>query len=210
LLFNTTPQQRSQATTTSFQEWRRAATWRNDDMATPNKVHLTVDNTGIVQFKPQTAETAAKTSELLQENHEARRPNLNHLETVMLTRDQKHHIFFNKDGFHNHIVHHLLTLYGLGAPAEIIEQRYKENVNYQRDIIQSGARPDMSDPENFKKYLDNEKYYHEYLIFWQNEMEKKGWENVLNEYVFAGDERADGLLGRFYGGASPFPVLSKH
>jgi len=30
----------------------------------------------------------------------------------------------------------------------------------------------------------------------QNEMEKKGWENVLNEYVFAGDERADDLLGR--------------
>jgi len=59
---------------------------------------------------------------------------------------------------------------------------------------------DMSVPENFKKYLGKEKYYRDFLVFWQNEMEKKGWENVLNEYVFAGDERADDLLGRLYAG----------
>jgi hypothetical protein len=39
-------------------------------MATPSKIHLTVEDTGIVKFKPQDAETAAKTSELLQENHD--------------------------------------------------------------------------------------------------------------------------------------------
>jgi len=120
----------------------------------------------------------------------------------MLTRDQNHHIFSSESGFHNHIVHHLLTLYGLGAPAEIIEKRYKENANYQRPAIQSKERTleDLSNPENFKKYLNKEKYYRDYLVFWQDEIEKKGWENVLNEYVFAGDERADDLFGRLYGG----------
>jgi hypothetical protein len=39
-------------------------------MATPSKVHLTVEDTGIFKFKSQTTETAAKTSELLQENHD--------------------------------------------------------------------------------------------------------------------------------------------
>ncbi len=39
-------------------------------MAAPNKVHLTVDDTGIVQFKRQNTETATKASELLQENHD--------------------------------------------------------------------------------------------------------------------------------------------
>jgi hypothetical protein len=58
----------------------------------------------------------------------------------------------------------------------------------------------MSNSENFEKYLNKEKYYRDYLVFWQNEIEKKGWENVLNEYVFAGDERGDDLLGRLYGG----------
>jgi hypothetical protein len=69
LLFKAIPQ-RSQATATSFQEWRTASIRSNDNMATPSKIHLTVEDTGIVKFKPQTAEAAAKTSELLQENHE--------------------------------------------------------------------------------------------------------------------------------------------
>jgi Questin oxidase-like len=99
-------------------------------------------------------------------------------------------------------VHHLLTLYGLGAPAELIEKGYNENITHKRPIIQTGEPvvDNLSDPEQFKKYLGKEKYYHDFLVFFQNEFEKKGWENVLNEYVFAGDERADDLLGRLYGG----------
>ena len=121
---------------------------------------------------------------------------------IKLTRDQKHHVFYNSEGFHNHTAHHLLSLYGLGAPADVIEQRYKENASYQRSQGQLDERvlEDLGNPENFKKYLNKEKYYKDFLTFWQNEFEKKGWENVLNEYVFAGDERADDLLGRFYGG----------
>jgi hypothetical protein len=72
LLVKTTAQQRSHKTAASFQEWRRASTRLN--MATPSKVHLTVEDTGIVKFKSQTAETAAKTSELLQENHDVHPP----------------------------------------------------------------------------------------------------------------------------------------
>jgi hypothetical protein len=70
LHFSTKSKQRFLTKATSFQEWRRAATKLNCNMATPRKVHLTVDDTGIVSFKPQTAEAAAKASELLQENHD--------------------------------------------------------------------------------------------------------------------------------------------
>lgn len=59
----------------------------------------------------------------------------------------------------------------------------------------------MSNQELFKNYLGKPKYYEDFLRFWQDEMEKKGWENVLNEYVFAGDERADDMLTRLYAGA---------
>jgi hypothetical protein len=41
-------------------------------MATPSKIHLTTEDTGVFKFKSQNEETAAKTSELLQENHEVR------------------------------------------------------------------------------------------------------------------------------------------
>jgi hypothetical protein len=58
----------------------------------------------------------------------------------------------------------------------------------------------MSNPEHFQKYLGNAKYYVDFLVFWQSEIEKKGWTNVLNEYVFAGDEKADALLTRLFAG----------
>jgi hypothetical protein len=31
-------------------------------------------------------------------------------------------------------------------------------------------------------------------------MEEKGWETVLNEYVFAGEEHAEGMLVRIFAG----------
>ena len=67
---------------------------------------------------------------------------------------------------------------------------------------------DMSNPEHFQKYLGKEKYYGDFLIFWQSEMEKKGWESVLNEYLFAGDNKADDLLTRMYAGT--FPPTPEH
>lgn len=167
----------------SFGQWR-ANTSLVTNMATPNTIRLTINDTGVVNFKPQNQETAIRTSELLQENHE------------------KHHIFFNKEGYHNHIVHHLLTLYGLGAPTSIIERGYADNANYQRPAITNGdiQVENLQDPKMFAKYLGRENYYHSYLVFFQGEMEKKGWEAVLKEYLFSGDERSDDLLGRLYAG----------
>jgi hypothetical protein len=58
----------------------------------------------------------------------------------------------------------------------------------------------MSNLDHFKKYLGQERYYHDFLIFWQTEMDKRDWQSVLNEYLFAGDERADELLTRMFAG----------
>lgn len=123
---------------------------------------------------------------------------------------QKHHIFFNKDGFHNHIAHHLLTIYGLGASAADIETAYQKNAGYQRSLgaVEERVLEDMSKPELFQKYLGQEKYYQDFLVFFQNEMDKNGWEQVVNEYLFARDERADDLLGRMYGGMCLTPSSS--
>jgi hypothetical protein len=59
---------------------------------------------------------------------------------------------------------------------------------------------DMSNPAQFQKYLGDEKYYHDFLVFFQNEIDKKGWEKVLDEYVFSGDARGDDLLVRLHAG----------
>ena len=58
----------------------------------------------------------------------------------------------------------------------------------------------MHEPERFKTYLGDEKYYHDFLVFFQKEMESKGWQDVVNEYVFANNERADDMLVRMFSG----------
>lgn len=58
----------------------------------------------------------------------------------------------------------------------------------------------MHQPDRFKTYLGKEKYYHDFLVFFQKEIEATGWQNVLNEYLFANDERANDMLCRLYAG----------
>jgi hypothetical protein len=58
----------------------------------------------------------------------------------------------------------------------------------------------MHKPDRFKTYLGKEKYYHDFLVFFQKEMEAIGWQEVLNKYLFANDERANDMLSRLYAG----------
>lgn len=60
----------------------------------------------------------------------------------------------------------------------------------------------MNDPIKFKKYLGNRKYYQDFLVFFQRQIEEneEGWEGVLKEFLWKGDERADDLLVRTFAG----------
>lgn len=153
-------------------------------MATGSRVQLKLGEWPEYYLPGITQEQASKTSALLQTNHE------------------QHHIFFNQSGFHNHIAHHLLTVYALAASPSQIQQHYDHNVGYQRppQPLEQNIVDDMRDPKHFQKYLGNERYYSDYLSFFQAEMAEKGWENVINEYVFAGDERAEAMLVRMFAG----------
>ncbi|KAI9822586.1 MAG: hypothetical protein M1827_000305 [Pycnora praestabilis] len=153
-------------------------------MATASKVQLSLSHCGEFHLPDITTESAAKASEILQENHE------------------DHHIFFNQSGFHNHIAHHILTLYALSASPSIIQRQYERNKSYQRppQPVDKSVLKDMKEYSTFRKYLGNERYYHDFLIHFQEQMDKQGWEAVLNEYVFNGDEKADDMLVRMFGG----------
>lgn len=60
----------------------------------------------------------------------------------------------------------------------------------------------MHDKTKFMEFLGNEKHYHNYLVFFQEEIAAKGWGNVINEHVLAGDEHAEAMLVRLYAGES--------
>ena len=75
-------------------------------------------------------------------------------------------------------------------------------MSYQRSPVPLSKTvvADMHDPNNYKACLGNERHYHNFLVFFEEEMDKKGWQEVLNEYMFKGDERADDMLIRMFDG----------
>ena len=102
----------------------------------------------------------------------------------------------------DHIVHHVCTIFALGAAPDAIRRHYDRNASYQRppppleDHIVQG----LYDPAKFLANLTEPSRYRDYLMFFQKEIAKKGYEDVLNEYVFKSDERANIMFARLYAG----------
>ncbi|KAJ6070795.1 hypothetical protein N7467_012114 [Penicillium canescens] len=115
---------------------------------------------------------------------------------------EKHHVFFNDQGFHNHIPHLLLSIYALGATPEQVKGAYSRNQSYQRPAMPAdqGVVQSMRDVDGFQAGMGKEKNYSNYLAFFQGEIGVKGVGDVLREYLFAGDERAEKMLCRLFGG----------
>lgn len=82
-------------------------------------------------------------------------------ETLLAKDFDLHHAFFNARGFHNHLSHHMLAAYDLGASAEQLKAIYEDNASYQRPIMLDGVegilKPGEIDEGNWKKHLGNEK-----------------------------------------------------
>lgn len=53
---------------------------------------------------------------------------------------------------------------------------------------------------NARKYFSKGKHYPDFLLFFQEQIAEKGWEETVMEFVFKGDALADELFGRLYSG----------
>lgn len=153
-------------------------------MATASHVELSLAAAGVYHVPDLTTESAKIGSQLLQQNHD------------------KNHMFFNDDGFHNHIAHQLLTIFALGATPKQIQHAFDYNSGYQKPQYPVSTRnvQDMADREKFKEFLGQDKYFHDYEIYFRGEIDAKGWQAVLNEHLFARDDHAERLLTRMYAG----------
>ena len=154
------------------------------NMATASRIELDTAAAGVYHVPNITSEAGKVGSRLLQENHD------------------KYHMFYDTGGFHNHIAHHLLTLYALGATPEEIQQGFDHNKTVQRPQypVKNANVENMDDPEKFKGYLGKEQYFHDFEAFFRKEIEAKGWESVLNEHLFGRTEHAERILGRMFAG----------
>jgi len=157
-------------------------------MATAATVSLTPDTTGVLHVPTSSLsqDSCTRVSELLQKNHD------------------NYHMYFNQSGFHNHIAHHLLTVFALGATPPQIQEAYNDNANYQRPQfpVDKDTVSSMSDPWLFKKYLNNERYFHDYEIFFRKEIEKHAgnYGAMLQEHLLADTPQAKDLLIRMFAG----------
>lgn len=154
-------------------------------MASAHRIHISPENTGLWGVK-QTDEVAGKVTELLQRDLDV------------------YHVYFNDRGFHNHIVHHLLSLYGTGADAEAIQRGFDGNTGYQRPTMPTHDHvvEDLRTWSHASRYLARDQHYPDFLAFFQREIERRkgGWEAVVSEYLFSGTEAADDLLVRLFAG----------
>jgi hypothetical protein len=154
-------------------------------MATASRVLLTTDEKAAFSLPHyNTPEKAKVASELLQVNHD------------------RFHMFFNKDGFHNHIAHHLLTAYALNASAKDLQHHFDSNESYQRPqgSYDQAIVTRMKEPAEFIKLLGNEQHYKNFLQLFKNEIDSLGWQAVVNKYLFADDEVASKMLPLTFSG----------
>ncbi|KAL1615334.1 hypothetical protein SLS54_009115 [Diplodia seriata] len=93
----------------------------------------------------------------------------------------------------SHLLHHILTLHTLGTSPEQIQAAYDEEVKTQRIAFPPYQRiiDALRTPAGFNKYLGDYVQYSNYLTHFTAEIDAKGAPAVLNEYLFAGDDRAN-------------------
>lgn len=156
-------------------------------MATARKIHLTPESAEWQEYRRSgiTEQQSRKATTLLQENHD------------------HHHIFFKpEDRLHNHIVHHMLAIWALNATPEQLQKNYDKNKPSQhaQPDLDSEMLEKLHDPATFISYLGVANHYYTFLRFFQNEIEKSSSEEVLQKYVFSGDERAEEMFARQFAG----------
>ncbi|KAK0453854.1 hypothetical protein EV421DRAFT_1766925 [Armillaria borealis] len=128
------------------------------------------------------------------------------MQSVLRDNHEKWHIFFNDKDFHNHISHHILAIWALGASKEIIEAVYRVDIPTMRPAIKS---PGPISSENFNAHLGDGNYYGAYMTFFKEKLSEKGTASVLEEFVFSETANLDatangnqqpGMLNRLLGG----------
>ncbi|KAG6890178.1 hypothetical protein C0995_010883 [Termitomyces sp. Mi166 len=104
------------------------------------------------------------------------------LRALLAANHEKNHMFFNSRGFHNHLSHWLLALWGLGADTDIIRAAHKLDDAYQKPSFES---PEAITRDNFVKFLGDSRFYTAYRQFFTEAVQSKGLWDVLEEFVFS-------------------------
>lgn len=97
-----------------------------------------------------------------------------------------------------------MTIYGTGGDPAALEKAFKDNASYQikakapHTEVLHELQSDYATAAPM--YFGKGKHYPDFLRFFQEQIDGRGTENVLKEYVFKGDALADELFARLFDG----------
>jgi hypothetical protein len=102
-------------------------------------------------------------------------------QTLLEKNHQKYNIFFNKSGFHNHLTHHVLAAYSLGATPDILKKIYDIHAGYQKPLPPNKVTKNRV---NWKDHLGENDLYTDYLNFFDKIIKEDGLAATFEKYAF--------------------------
>ncbi|KAI3595169.1 hypothetical protein WG66_009401 [Moniliophthora roreri] len=122
-------------------------------------------------------------------------------ENLLLKDAQAHHCFFRATGLHNHLSHHILAAYDLGATPALLQKIYDDEASDQRPIVLEEQDKEIKvTADSWKQYVGNQNGFFE---FFQECIKADGVPTTLGEYIFspAANESGTNMLARLMSGA---------
>ena len=149
-----------------------------------SQITLSPQHVGILGDADVSSESLREANRLLQMNHD------------------KWHIFFREMTGHNHIVHSILSNLALGAKPNDIQRAYDDGVVIQRAIpeVDDEIADQLHDYEKLDDLVGNSNLYSTFLAFFQGEIDKHGWKQVVTNFVFSRTPLAEKMLVKMYEG----------
>ncbi|KAF9480971.1 hypothetical protein BDN70DRAFT_876989 [Pholiota conissans] len=126
------------------------------------------------------------------------------VEELLLKDAEEHHCYFRQSGFHNHLSHHILAAYDLGAPAGHLKAIYADEAKTQRPkFVEERDKSITVQEDNWKQYLGNQSAYGSFVQFFSNAVAELGVNGTFEKYVFSEEANREGaeMLNRVMAGA---------
>lgn len=147
---------------------------------------MSADHLGYTKGGPSaTAQSLDITNRLLQKNHD------------------ELHIFFRDMNGHNHLVHNLFTRLALGATPDQLQTAFDDDVPTQRSVppLDMDVVKGLANDDFFAKRITKINHYTNFRVFFEQQISEKGWQKVVNDYVFSKSPIAESILPLMYDGA---------
>lgn len=150
-----------------------------------SQVRLSTEHLGLGRVVDNPAGSLEAANRLLQKNHD------------------EYHIFWRDINGHNHMAHALLTTLALGGSPSELQRAFDDNQAVQRPSpdLDNQVVKELSDHGKFYDRLGQTNQYTNFLVFFEQQIEEKGWREVINEYCFSRTRVADAVLAGLYEGA---------